>query len=119
MKVKLTALAKVVAKRNGLHITELTGHLRKNYATHPRFTFIWIARRKLGHSTTQIGRFLEGRDHTSICHATKRAEKLGLARPELVADIMEEAQILTEQEMSLMLRDNKEMERVNANQPKS
>jgi len=119
MKVKLTQLAKVIARRNGLEVSELTGHSRRFYYAHPRFTFIWIARRKLGHSTTQIARFLEGRDHTSICHATKRAEKLGLATPELVADILTEAQELTEIEMAKIVLSNKSMEAVNANQAKS
>jgi len=41
-----------------------------------RFAVMWVARERLNYSYPQIGRFLGGRDHTTIISGYKRAVEL-------------------------------------------
>ena len=102
--IKMNSLAKVVARRHHVRASDLTGQSRGRWVAHPRFKFVWIARYKLGHSTSVIGRFLGGRDHTTIIHASRQAEALGLISPETVDDILLEAEGQTQADMEQLKR---------------
>lgn len=56
--------------------SEITGQGRTADVTHPRFAFCRLAKRHAKQSSTRLGYFLGGRDHTSILNAWKRAEVL-------------------------------------------
>lgn len=99
-KIKMQALAKVVARNHGIRVTDLTSPSRGRYAAYPRFTFEWIARNKLGYSTTQIGRFLGGRDHTTVIYGARQAEELGLIDAESVHSLLEQAQTENENQLT-------------------
>lgn len=103
--IKMNSLAKVVARRHRVRASDLTGQSRGRWVAHPRFKFVWIARYKLGHSTSVIGRFLGGRDHTTIIHASRQAEALGLISPETVDDILLEAEGQTQVDMEQLKKD--------------
>jgi hypothetical protein len=44
---------------------------------------MYLAKKVAGWSAAQIGRFYNGRDHSTVCHAVKKIESLRLARPEV------------------------------------
>ncbi|MGH9629137.1 MAG: helix-turn-helix domain-containing protein [Bryobacteraceae bacterium] len=48
---------------------------------------MYLAKKVGGWSAAQIGRFYNGRDHSTVCHAVTRIEALRLARPEIEATI--------------------------------
>lgn len=89
--IKMHSLAKVLARHHQVTASELIGHSRVRSITLTRFKFCWIARYRLGHSTTAIAKFLGGRDHTTVVHATRQAERLGLICNQTVNDILDEA----------------------------
>ena len=99
-KIKMQSLAKVVARSHGIRVTDLTSPSRGRYAAYPRFTFEWIARNKLGYSTTQIGRFLGGRDHTTVIYGARQAEELGLIEPDKIDLMLEQAQAENENQLN-------------------
>jgi hypothetical protein len=54
---------------------------------------MYLAHRVGGWSTTRIGRFYNGRDHSTVCHAIKRIQALRDSKPEveaLVSSLIEE-----------------------------
>jgi hypothetical protein len=44
---------------------------------------MYLAKKVAGWSAAQIGRFYNGRDHSTVCHAVTKIEALRLARPEI------------------------------------
>ena len=44
---------------------------------------MYLAKKVGGWSAAQIGRFYNGRDHSTVCHAVTKIEALRLARPEI------------------------------------
>jgi hypothetical protein len=74
-------IAEEVACRHGLSVRDLIGTQRAakvSVARHEAAYCIWSQ----GHSYAQVGRWLGGRDHTTIIHAVRRhAERNGLALP--------------------------------------
>ena len=99
-KIKMQSLAKVVARRHGIRVTDLTSPSRGRYAAYPRFVFEWICREKLGYSTTQIGRFLGGRDHTTVIYGARQAKRLGLVNAENVHEFLEQAKAENETQLN-------------------
>ena len=64
-------IAAEVCARHGITLAELTGPSRCRRFAHPRQEFMALAY-KLEHTTTpMIGRFLGGRDHSTICLGIK------------------------------------------------
>lgn len=78
MKANMKHVAKAVAAKHQVTYDELIGQSRARSIYKPRAIFCYIAYNHLRKSTTQIGRFLSGRDHTSIIHARRRAEDFGI-----------------------------------------
>jgi chromosomal replication initiator protein len=55
---------------------------------------MYLAHRVGGWSTTRIGRFYNGRDHSTVCHAIKRIQALRNSNPEvgaLVSSLIEDS----------------------------
>lgn len=90
MKTHMKHLAKAVAVRHCVTYDEIVGESRVRSIFKPRAMFCHIAYEHLGKSTTQIGRFLGGRDHTTVIHARRRAKEFGID-PALVAEILIDA----------------------------
>lgn len=79
---QLALILDEVAARHGVKASEIRGYSRGQRIARPRHEFVWIARSyKLANgrhrfSTTQIGRFLGNRDHTTVISSFRRHEKL-------------------------------------------
>jgi len=73
-----------VAKEAGVSAADLIGPNRKKALTHIRFIAVWVIRQRCPHmSYPAVGRLLGGRDHTTIIHASKRAEEEMAKQPRL------------------------------------
>lgn len=62
----------------GVSSRDIVGPLRASILTEPRFAVYWVARHTLPLSLPQIGRAMGGRDHTTIMHGLRRADRLRL-----------------------------------------
>ena len=73
-RIMLDDVAKPIADAYGVTIADLKGSIRSRKFTIPRQHFMWMARRVTTESgahrwsTPQIGRYLGGRDHTTVLH---------------------------------------------------
>lgn len=83
----LKALAAQVAEKHGIRVRDLIGQSRKRIYVRPRQEFMYLARTifrsdgSFRYSTTMIGRFLDGRDHTTVVHGVRRhAQRARLAK---------------------------------------
>src|SRR5438270_13681124 len=61
---------------------------------------MYLAARTGGWSTTEIGRFYNGRDHSTVCYGIQRIESLRESDPEVDALITELKQQLSEELLS-------------------
>lgn len=78
-----------VAGAFGLKVSDLTGHSKLRQAAWPRRVAMLLAREMTDMTTTEIGRALGGRDHSTVIHALKkiRAELKNPAQVKLVENI--------------------------------
>lgn len=60
----------------GAEVRGITGPHRSPAYARPRFAAIWVVRATLPLSLPEIGRRIGDRDHTTILHALRRAERL-------------------------------------------
>uniref|UniRef100_Q01PB0 Chromosomal replication initiator, DnaA C-terminal domain n=1 Tax=Solibacter usitatus (strain Ellin6076) TaxID=234267 RepID=Q01PB0_SOLUE len=78
-RIPLATIDKVVAAR--------LGHTRVSGSAHPavfnRQIAMYLAKHVGGWSTTQIGRFYNGRDRSTVCYAVKKIEMLRNAQPDV------------------------------------
>lgn len=65
----LPSILNAAAKYYNAEPADVISHSRSYRLTRPRQVFIWLARKWTDHSTIELGKFLDGRDHTSICYA--------------------------------------------------
>lgn len=68
----MNSLAKAVCTVFSVSKDEFFSHNRPVWLTTPRHVFYYLAYRHCHQSTTQIGKFMNGRDHTTIIHGKKR-----------------------------------------------
>jgi chromosomal replication initiator protein len=68
------ALRRLCAAAFGLTEAELIGRCRLRELTLARHATCYVLRRRLGLSSTVIGRMLGGRDHTSVLYAIRQTE---------------------------------------------
>lgn len=74
---RMAELCDVVARQHGVNTIDLRGPSQHRFIAWPRQAFMAHAR-AAGYTTTQIGRFLGGRDHTTVIHGSRRhAEREG------------------------------------------
>ena len=71
-RIALAKIDEVVASKLGL--TRVRGNAQP--ATLNRQIAMYLAKRVGGWSTTRIGRFYNGRDHSTVCHAIKKIQVL-------------------------------------------
>lgn len=72
--MRMRDIVEAVAISSGLTVTQIVGPDRTAKASHPRQRAFLLCKRA-GFSTTQIGRFFGGRDHTTVLHGVAQAEK--------------------------------------------
>jgi chromosomal replication initiation ATPase DnaA len=70
-RITLAILAERFCAREDITIRELRGRSKRFNLANLRRRFIVEARETTGRSTTQIGIFLDNRDHSTISHAIK------------------------------------------------
>lgn len=85
----------LAAEAYGLSTIDLISHRRQRELVHARALFVWACFRfGLSPNYSQLGRFLGGRDHTTIINLREKAEQLlaehgaFTARAELIAAIV-------------------------------
>lgn len=64
-----------VAEKHGLTLADLIGPRRHRYVAHARQEAMWALRQRTTLSTTSIGMFLGGRDHTTVMWGLRRHEE--------------------------------------------
>lgn len=69
----MRAIIEDVARRSELTVAELRGPGRARRYSWPRFEAMYLMR-EADHSLAQIGKFLGGRDHTTVLHGCRRYE---------------------------------------------
>lgn len=76
----MASMVKEVADKHGLSVWDLKGYSRKRAVAHPRQEFMWRARQfrrpdgSYRYSLHQLGRFLGGRDHSTIHYGAEAHE---------------------------------------------
>ena len=78
-RIPLAIIDKVVSARLGQ--TRVQGNAQP--AVFNRQIAMYLAKHVGGWSTTQIGRFYNGRDHSRVCYALKRVATLRESHPEV------------------------------------
>jgi chromosomal replication initiation ATPase DnaA len=84
----MSTIAEVVCARHGIGLEQIRGSSRERHIAWPRQEAMWLIRQvRAGngaarYSTTQIGRYFGGRDHTTVLHAIKSHEARTLAQQE-------------------------------------
>ena len=91
--VPLTIIDATVSARLGT--TRVSGNAQP--AVFNRQVAMYLAKHVGGWSTTRIGKFYNGRDHSTVCYALKRIEALREANPdidELLTNLTDEIRLL-------------------------
>lgn len=70
----LAAIAKAVAKRFQLKVSELKSNSRRQQVVRARSLAIYLSRQLTDRSLQQIGAFFGGRDHSTILHSCRKIE---------------------------------------------
>ncbi len=79
---QLSAVAEVVCEHYGVTEFLLKSEKRCPEVAIPRHVFCWLAYNHTHRSGAAIGRFLGGRDHTTIQHSKRRVKELMRDDPE-------------------------------------
>lgn len=87
----LPAIAKVVARRMHVRLTDMRAATREASVVRARGLAIFLARKLTASSLQQIGEYFGGRDHSTILHAFRKTSKLLDSDPEL-ANLLQEIQ---------------------------
>ncbi|MDR2403465.1 MAG: chromosomal replication initiator protein DnaA [Spirochaetaceae bacterium] len=81
--MSIEIIQRVVAEENKLSLTDLKGPKRTKKIVFPRQLAMYIAREITEYSTTDIGDYFGGRDHTTVMHSCKAIEERLQADPRL------------------------------------
>ena len=65
-----------MARHCQLPVSQLTGRSRRHSLVQARAMAIYLVRKLAGLSLQQIGRYFDGRDHSTVLHAYRMAESL-------------------------------------------
>ncbi len=76
-------IAKVVARRLNVRLTDMRGSTRKSTIVRARGLATYLSRQLTSSSLQEIGLFFGGRDHSTVLHACKKTESMLAADPEL------------------------------------
>jgi chromosomal replication initiator protein len=69
------------AQLSGASLNDLRSDRRARSIAYPRFAAMWAVRHLTSYSLPQIGRALGGRDHTTIMHGIRQADRLRESNP--------------------------------------
>lgn len=81
----VTSIAKAVAKRMGIKLTELRSATRQSKVVRARALAIVLSRKLTALSLQDIGAYFGGRDHSTVLHSCRKIDKLLLSDAELAA----------------------------------
>lgn len=81
-RVSMQAILERICYRFHVSMNDIRSSRKSQDVTHPRFAFYWVAREMTGQSLPAIGRFLGGRDHTTVLNGIRRCEQLMVRNPE-------------------------------------
>jgi chromosomal replication initiation ATPase DnaA len=87
------SLAKALCNTFSITKEEFFNRDRSSYLTTPRHAFYYLAHKYCNQSTPKIGRFMNGRDHTTIIHGKKKCAAMK-AKNDKFALKLEEAHLL-------------------------
>lgn len=73
MKPSLKSLAEATAEQYQVNYLEMLGLSRKPDVTNPRHVFFFVAYNKVGHRSTDIGRFAD-RCHSTVIHSVDKTK---------------------------------------------
>lgn len=76
IKMTMTQIAHEVCKKRNVSMLDLMSHRKPIPVALARHEFCWRARHQTEFSLPAIGRFLGGRDHTTILHSIKKYQSL-------------------------------------------
>ena len=96
-RVAIAAIRDCIESFYRLRPGALVGPSRRKKAAHPRQIVMYFAREMTSKSLPDIGRFLGGRDHTTIIHGIRAVQK----RIETDADFAEEVAFLRQRVANL------------------
>ena len=83
----ITHVSTEVARIYGITLAQLMGPQKRRSLTWPRQVAMYIAHQKTGQSTTQIGRVLGGRDHTTVIKGIRRVRTEMERDPERAVEV--------------------------------
>ncbi|MFO0974651.1 MAG: chromosomal replication initiator protein DnaA [Phycisphaerae bacterium] len=83
--LQLADLLVAVGEHFGLTRTALVGKRRNRSVALPRQVCMYLARRFTSHSLSEVGRFMGGRDHTTVLHAERTIAARRTTEPDLAA----------------------------------
>lgn len=87
----MAVIAEIVAGRHNCSVAELKGQSRERCVAWPRQEAMWLMRQvrtpsgEHRFSLPQIGRFLGGRDHTTVLHGVRKHEERRALAPKEAA----------------------------------
>ena len=96
MTPSLSLIQHVVAETFNVTPDRIVGWSKKRVDVYPRFAVCGMAREFTGKSFREIADFLSCRDHTSICYANARYERLMLKDREFSTTVANARRVLKE-----------------------
>lgn len=81
----ISLIAKAVARRLGIKLTDLRGSTRQSKVVRARALAILLSRRMTTLSLQNIGEYFGGRDHSTVLHSCRKIDKLLESDAELAA----------------------------------
>ena len=84
----LNSILDAVSERFAVSQDQIMGDCRVHELVVVRFAFFYAANKLFGYSTPRVGKFLNGRDHTTVINGVKRA-KARLCRDKTYKENME------------------------------
>jgi chromosomal replication initiator protein len=82
-RVSVDAIMRSVAERFSLSVRDITGKRRHRHVARARHICMYLARKMTAHSLEEIGRYIGGRDHTTIMHGFQRIREAIQEDPEV------------------------------------
>ena len=85
---------RAVAEHFAVEQSDLLGRKRVQEIVYPRQIMMYLLRYLLGHSQSQIGDELGGKDHTTVMHGVRKIEKLLKSDHQVERDLADIKQLL-------------------------
>jgi chromosomal replication initiation ATPase DnaA len=85
--ITVADIVKAVNEAYGLKVGEIVSNRRLGHIVLPRHVAAYLCRRLTKHSTTEIGRRMGGRDHSTIWFAIEKIERMMQADADFAASV--------------------------------